>query len=70
MYIEFLYPALDEENLRLGPYPFVQLTYGFLRIGPDGDTLAYLNDADEWELAELAGEHKGKRFSAFVIFND
>lgn len=70
MYIEFLYPALSEEQLKLGPYSYVQLTYELLRFGPtpDGDILAFLNDEGVWELSELAGEHKGKKFSDVVVY--
>ncbi len=72
MYVKFLYPVLgeEEESLKLGSYPFVQITYRFLRIGPNGGTLAYLNDEEEWELTELVGEHEGKKFRDVVIFND
>lgn len=33
-----------------GPFPFAQVTYSTLRVGPDGDDLAYLNDDGDWEL--------------------
>jgi hypothetical protein len=43
-----------------GPFPFVQLTYSVLRVGPDGDELAGFVRG-EWELAS------GETYSDVVI---
>lgn len=39
-----------------GPFEFVQLTYNYLRVGPDGDELAYYMD-EEWRFTPAAPEH-------------
>jgi hypothetical protein len=35
-----------------GPYPFVQLTYHTLRVGPEGEDLAYMGKDDDWYLTD------------------
>ena len=61
VFVKFASLALAEEGLVFGPYPFVQLTYEALQIGPDGEDLAYLGDEGCWTLTVLAGEHKSQQ---------
>ena len=35
-----------------GPFPFVQITYETLRVGPDGDEFAYLHKDGDWYLTD------------------
>ena len=39
----------DRASLEYGPYPFVQLTYDALCVGPDGEALAIYN-GDSWRV--------------------
>ena len=39
-----------EETRQLGEFDFVQLTYDTLRVGPDGEEIAWLNGEDDWYL--------------------
>lgn len=57
--------AEDRFSLTYGPFEFVQLTYGELRIGPNGDPVGFRSHVDGfWHLRaakdtwELLGEGK------------
>lgn len=39
--IRFEHGQEDRISKEYGPFPFVQLTYGELRTGPEGDPFAY-----------------------------
>ena len=67
VFVKFSSPALDEDGPTFGPYPFVQLTYENLRVGPDGEDLAYLGDEGCWTLTGLAGEYKHKEYSDLQV---
>lgn len=65
-----------DEILMFGPFDFVQLTYELLRVGPDGDDIAVINEDNDWILQpdQLARErypyleaHAGKHFSDVII---
>lgn len=49
--IRFADAQSEEVSTEYGPYPFVQFTHEILRIGPDGDDLAYLIDGD-WRICD------------------
>lgn len=68
VYIRFECPRDDVEGPILGPYPFVQVTYDELRVGPDGDVVAVLDESGDWELTIGAGEYTGQRYSDFVVY--
>jgi hypothetical protein len=41
----------DADPVTIGPFPdFIQLTYNDLRVGPDGDRVAYMNGDHEWKI--------------------
>ena len=52
--VHFSRPRDEAEGPTLGPFPWVQITYTELRVGPDGETLAML-DAGDWHLAVRSG---------------
>ncbi len=54
----------DVEPRSFGPYPFVQLTYEGLRVGPDGDDLAFY-DGGYWRLVS-----DDTRWSDVVIYDE
>lgn len=59
VYIRFCTKLLSETDerreLEVGPFPFVQLTYEVLRIGPDGLEIAYFDEEeDAWLIAPEA----------------
>jgi hypothetical protein len=40
-----------EKEQKLGTFPFVQLTYNSLRVGPDGDFIGHLDHrTDVWSV--------------------
>lgn len=47
-------PANQPDSLYLGEFDidFVQLTYSWLRIGPDGDHIAVLDNSGFWRLEQ------------------
>ena len=42
--VRFFSPSRDEEGPKLGPFAWLQVTYDELRMAPEGDTLAVLNE--------------------------
>ena len=41
----------DRISVECGPFPFLQVTYNELRIGPEGETLATFNaETHEWRV--------------------
>lgn len=69
----------DKVGPTFGPFPFAQLTYGTLRVGPNGDELAGIvldceHDGD-WVLAQdapapaIKSEHKDINWSDAVIYD-
>ena len=40
IFVRFEYGQQDRISADYGPFPFVQLTYDALRVGPNGDELA------------------------------
>ena len=49
--VRFLDAQNGKVSQNFGPYPFVQLTYELLRVGPNGDDLARFTDGC-WYLLE------------------
>lgn len=50
-YVHFERGRHDVDGPTFGPFPFVQMTYSGLRVGPEGDWLAYhMKESDEWEI--------------------
>lgn len=47
LHIQFLSYQHETESRWYGPYPFVQMTYESLRVGPDGDHLSFFNG--DWQ---------------------
>ncbi len=47
-----------------GPYNFIQVTYNWLRYGPEGLTLANLGDDDEWKTMD------GESWTDFVVHSE
>lgn len=66
-YVQFERGRDDVWGPLLGPFDWVQLTYGDLRIPEDGDTLAFFKKSGEWELTDLAGEYAGQVYSDLII---
>jgi len=48
--ISFSRPRDDAEGPTLGPFPWMQVTYTELRVGPDGDPIAMLGEDGDWHL--------------------
>ncbi len=38
------------DSLELGPFEYVQLTYETLRVGPDGELIAFFTEAGVWSV--------------------
>lgn len=56
VYIRFETGQENRISQEYGPFPFVQMTYGSLRVGPDGEDFAYFNKVDEdWHLEPRFG---------------
>jgi hypothetical protein len=54
-YLRFEFGQEDHISPVYGPFPFVQLTYELLRVGPDGEELAYFEDANNcWRVRDSA----------------
>lgn len=47
----------DASSKAYGPFPFVQLTYTELRVGPDGDVFASIDDEEHLWHIETSGEN-------------
>jgi hypothetical protein len=54
----------DRESGQFGPYEFIQVTYGTVRVGPDGDT-ELANHIDGWWVTM-----DGQKWSDFIIGTD
>lgn len=55
-YLRFETGSEERVSVEYGPFPFVQMTYGDLRVGPDGEEFAYYSpDADEWRVLKEPG---------------
>lgn len=49
VYVRFECGQEDRISKEYGPFPFAQLTYETLRVGPDGEHLAvWLDELQEW----------------------
>lgn len=62
-YVRFEMGQEDRVGEDLGPFPFVQLTYEALRVGPEGDDLAFY-DGHVWKLKD------GTVWTDVVIFGE
>jgi hypothetical protein len=55
-----LYGSDQPESMKLGPYPdYIELTYKFLRVGPDGDHLAAFDAKREVWVVGVDIEQRG-----------
>jgi hypothetical protein len=55
----------DRISQEYGPFPFVQLTYNWLRVGPDGDDLAFFDfEEGDW----LPNAEPAVKYSDVVIY--
>jgi|GEM_PF-2090187 hypothetical protein len=81
LFIQFFRPRGDVPGPTLGPFPWVQVTYTELRVGPDADPIArYDEHAREWYLGRqetpipktqskaISPESTREPYSAFLIF--
>ncbi len=59
IFVRFEDPSSSRVSERFGPYPFIQLAYSALRVGPSGDVLASSTKGKLW--APL--NNKGHRVS-------
>lgn len=50
VFVEFSCYRDNMQGPQLGPFPFVQVTYDRLRVGPDGNDLAVLGSDGDWHL--------------------
>lgn len=49
MYIRFECGTEGRASIEYGPFPFVQMTYQYLRVGPEGEHFAEFDpENDEW----------------------
>lgn len=48
VYLRFECGQEDRTSPEYGPFPFVQLTYDEVRVGPDGDSFASFSTEGEW----------------------
>ena len=60
IYVRFEDARTDIISDTFGPYPFMQLTYEALRVGPEGEPIAYMLPTGEWAF-------QGLRYSDVVI---
>jgi hypothetical protein len=59
----------DRVSEPFGPFPFAQLTYDALRVGPDGEIFAVFNpETQEWTLCATA--HEGQPEKRPVWWSD
>lgn len=59
MIIVTFIPRIDQEDFpdrAFGPYEWVQLTYGMLRVSPDGEVLAFIKEGDWYIAGEWADD--------------
>lgn len=63
VFIRFELPREDAIGPTLGPYPYVQLTYEMLTVGPDGEELAHYDGSEWW----LLGSERG-HYSDIVVY--
>lgn len=56
----------DAVSKEYGPYPFVQLTYESLRVGPDGDWLA-VYQLGKWHLDSQKSQEEGYLYFSDVV---
>lgn len=65
--ILFETPSEDRVSPLYGPYPFAQITYTSLRVGPDGDDLALFDpEGDVWHLVD---DPERKAWTDAVIYS-
>ena len=62
VYIRFEYGQQDRFSEKFGPYEFVQVTYGSVRVGDDGDTFLAEFEEGLWVTQD------GQKWSDFVVF--
>lgn len=62
-YVKFEYGQEDRWSEVYGPFPFVQLTYSSLRVGPEGEDFAGYHDG-LWQAPD------GKDYSDVIIYAD
>ncbi len=55
-YIRFENGQEDKIGDVLGPFEWVQITYGVIRVSDDGDDLAFQNKDDFWILIDEPGQ--------------
>jgi hypothetical protein len=56
----------DRWSEEYGPFEFVQLTYGELRTGPDGESFAYY-EKGEWK---IIGDDSGVWYSDVIVWTE
>ena len=57
--ITFSRPRDEKDGPTLGPFPWVQLTYTELRVGPDGHPIAMCGADGDWHLGRVETPSKG-----------
>lgn len=61
-------PSIDP--VRFGPFDFVQITYQSLRVGPDGDPLAWVDRSGLWRVEGDRSETDTEWWYSDVVITD
>ena len=68
VFVQFKDPSSGRASHVYGPYPDVQLTYGRLCVGPNGDTLAI--GPELWAPLDSKGRRESNVSYSDVIISD